>query len=54
MFRSISKNIEVNASDSGEEIKSSGGYLPGETLSLLTRKTAGMIEHEHSVEDKLG
>ena len=44
MFRSISKNVEVNVSDSGEETKSSREYLPGGTLSLLTGKTTGMIE----------
>jgi len=46
--------VEVETSDSGEETKSDGGYLPGGTITLLTGKIVGIIEKTSIRKDKLG
>jgi len=54
MFKLINKNMEIVISDSGEETKTEGVYLPGGTMSLYTGKIAGMINLEKSSEDRMG
>ena len=54
MFKSINKNVEIVTSDSGEETKTEGVYLPGGTMLLYTGKIAGMINLEKSSEDRMG
>ena len=54
MMKSVNKNVELIASDSGEDTKLSGGYLPGGTLSILTGRIAGIINKENVRRDKLG
>lgn len=46
-MKSVNKNVELIALDSREDTKSSGGYLPGGTLSILTGRIAGMINKEN-------
>ena len=47
MIKSVNKNVELIASDSGEDKKSSREYFPGGTLSILTGRIAGMINKEN-------
>jgi len=48
LFKSISKNVQLHKSDSGENARASSGYLPGGTLTMLTGKSAGMtVESKH-------
>jgi len=47
MIKSVNKNVELIASDSREDTKSSRAYLPGGTLSILTGRIAGMINKEN-------
>ena len=53
-MQSVNKSVEIIASDSGEDTKTDGGYLPGGTMSILTGRIAGMINKDHIKKDRLG
>ena len=53
-MRSVNKSVDIIASDSGEDTRSIGGYLPGGTMSIVTGRLAGMINKDKIKKDKLG
>jgi len=54
MMQSVNKSIEIIASDSGEDPKTNGRYLPGGTMSILIKRVVGMVNKEHVKKDRLG
>ena len=54
LFRSISKNVTIIATDSGETITSDSGYLPGGTISIALGRIANVVEEETAQRDERG
>jgi len=45
-MKTVNKSVEIITSDSGEEPRMEGGYLPGGTMSILLGRVAGMLNKE--------
>ena len=54
MIKSVNKSIDIITSDSGENIRTERGYLPGGTMSIITGRLAGMVNKEKNKKDRLG
>ena len=54
IFRKISKNIKIIATDSRENQTNKYRWLPGGTVSILLGRTAGMLKTDSIQKDKKG
>jgi len=51
---STSKHVEIIATDSGEKVSSTNGYLPGGTIAIILGRFVGMLQKEDIRTDKKG
>ena len=53
-FKTINREVEVIISDSGQDVRSRNGYLPGGTINILLGRVAGLRIKQYEKKDGMG